>query len=397
MRPDENPATRPRTPRRVLLFPARPHAPATGTDNGPVEPISSSAAGVFRTTPGASNSEGAGLLRDGRIVQAEVLSQRADGTLVLAVGRYTVPAESELRLDVGARFVARVEADGADVVLRYLVEPTGDGGELLRALRAVVGGGRPLGELLFEAAEALRAAAERRELPPALTHLRTALLAQVFDPAHGGEGLRARLFAAGLAHEATLAAVLAGRAGRPELERARADLKALLLLGLDAAEGEPAVREALARALDGLESEQLVNLARERSGEALVFSFPFADGERWATARLLLPERRAREEEDEERTRSVRLTLGIELSALGPVRADLTLTPATLFVRVTLVHPEVLARMEAARALLARALAGQGRAVELQLRLGTREEAEQGLRPLDARYLQDHHLMSIDG
>jgi hypothetical protein len=362
-----------------------------------VEPISSSAAGVFRTTPGASNSEGAGLLRDGRIVQAEVLSQRADGTLVLAIGRHTVPAESELRLDVGTRFTARVEAEGAELVLRVLVEPSGDGGELLRALRAVVGEGRPLGELLFEAAETLRSAAERHELPPALARLRTALLAQVFDPAHGGEGLRTLLFAAGLAHEATLAAVLAGRAGRPELERARADLKALLLLGLAAAEGDAPVHEALARALDGLEAEQLVNLARERTGEALVFSFPFADGERWATARLLLPERRAREEGEEERERSLRITLGVELSALGPVRADLTLAPGTLFVRVTLVLPEVLARLEAGRALLVRALAGQGRAVELQLRLGTREEAEQGLRPLDARYLQDHHLMSVDG
>jgi hypothetical protein len=362
-----------------------------------VEPISSSAAGVFRTTPGASNSEGAGLLRDGRIVQAEVLSQRADGTLVLAIGRHTVPAESELRLDVGARFAARVEAEGAEVVLRYLVEPAGDGGELLRAGRAVVGEGRALGELLFEAAEALRTAAATRELPPALARLHGALLGQVFDPARGGDGLRELLFAAGLAHEATLAAVLAGRAGRPELERARADLKALLLLGFDAAEGEPAVREALARALDGLETEQLVNLARERTGEALVFSFPVADGGRWATAHLLLPERRAQEDSEEESARSQRLTLGVELSALGPVRADLTLTPATLFVRVTLVEPRVLAALEAVRAPLVRALAGQGRAVELQLRLGTPAEAEQGLRPLDATYLQDHHLMSVDG
>lgn len=362
-----------------------------------MEPISSSAAGVFRTTPGASNSEGAGLLRDGRIVQAEVLSQRADGTLVLSIGRHTVPAESELRLDVGTRFAALVEGEGAEIVLRYLVEPSGDGGELLRALRAVVGEGRPLGELLFDAAEALRSAGERHELRPELARLQAALSAQVFDPAHAGDGLRTLLFAAGLAHEATLAAVLAGRAGRPELERARTDLKALLLLGLDAAEGEPALREALARALDGLETEQLVNLARERSGEALVFSFPFADGGRWATARLLFFERHAHEESDEEHARATRLTLGVELSALGPVRADLTLTPATLFVRVTLVRPEVLAMLEAARGLLVRALGGASRAVELQLRLGTSEEAEQGLRPLDARYLQDHHLMSIEG
>lgn len=361
-----------------------------------MEPISSSSAGVFRPTPGASNSEGAGLLRDGKIVQAEVLSQRADGTLVLSIGRHTVPAESELRLDVGARFAAQVEAHGEEIVLRALVEPAGDGEGLLRALRAVVGDGRPLGELLFEAAAALRA---RSELSAPLARLLLALKSQVADPARGGEGLRQLLLAAGLTHEATLAAVLAGRAGRPELERARADLKALLLLGLESlaqeAEDSP-LRTALARALDAIEAEQLTNLARERNGEGWLVSFPVVDGERWATAHLLLHEREAREG-DEGEARVERLTLGLELTSLGPVRADLALAPGALSVRVTLVRPEVLAWLEAARPRLECALGDGSRSVHLALRLGSPEETERGLRPLEARFLVDHHLMSIDG
>jgi len=364
-----------------------------------VEPISSSAAGVFRSTPGASNAEGAGLLRDGRIVQAEVLSQRADGTLVLALGRFTVPAESDLRLDVGARFTAQVAAEGDEIVLHYLVEPSGDDGALLRALRAVVGEGRPLGELLFEAAEALRTAATRHELAPPLARLLASLAAHVADPARGGEGLRALLFASGLTHEAALAAFLSGRVGRGELERARTDLKALLLAGFESLGDGPEhapLREALARALDGLEAEQLVNLARERSGEGPLVSFPLLDGERWATARLLLPPRREREQGADE-DEAARLSLGVELSRLGPVRADFTLTPGTLFVRLTLVRPEVLAMLAQATEGLTRVLGGGRRAVQLSLRLGTRAEAEQGLGLLDARWLQEHHVMSVDG
>lgn len=361
-----------------------------------MEPISSSSAGVFRTTPGASNSEGAGLLRDGKIVQAEVSSQRADGTLVLSIGRHTVPAESELRLDVGTRFAAEVEVHGDEVVLRVLLEPVGEGEGLLRALRAVVGDGRPLGELLFDAASALRA---RSELSAPLARLLAALEAQVADPARGAEGLRQVLAATGLAHEATLAAVLAGRAGRPELERARADLKALLFDALAQLEGEPEdspLRRALARALDGLEAEQLTNLARERGGEGWLVSFPVVDGERWATARLLVHEREAREGEPGEGSVR-RFTLGLELSALGPVRADLGLAPGILSVRLTLVRPEVLAWLEAARPRLERALGDGRRALHLALRLGSVEDTERGLRPLEARYLVDHHLMSVDG
>ena len=361
-----------------------------------MEPISSSSAGVFRTTPGASNSEGAGLLRDGKIVQAEVSSQRADGTLVLSIGRHTVPAESELRLDVGTRFAAAVEVHGEEVVLRALLEPVGDGEGLLRALRAVVGDGRPLGELLFDAAAALRA---RPELPAPLARLLAALQAQVADPARGAEGLRQLLAASGLTHEATLAAALAGRAGRPELERARADLKALLLAGLELVAHEPQdspLKNALARALDGLEAEQLTNLARERGGEGWLASFPVQDGERWATARLLVHERAARGGADGEEGVQ-RLTLGLELSALGPVRADLGLAPGALSVRLTLVRPEVLHWLEAARPRLERALGTGARALHLALRLGSSEEAERGLRPLEARYLVDHHLMSLDG
>jgi len=366
------------------------------SDNAPVEPISSSAAGLFRTTPGASNSEGAGLLRDGKIVQAEVLSQRADGTLVLSIGRHTVPAESELRLDVGTRFAAEVEGQGEEVVLRLLVDPPGEGEGLLSALRKVVGDGRPLGELLFEAAGALRA---RSELAPPLARLLAALRAQVADPALGAEGLRQLLAHSGVVHEATLAAVLLGRAGRPELERARADLKARLLAGLDGLNGEPEdspLRQALTRALEGIEAEQLTNLARERSGEGWLVSFPVADGERWATARLLLHEREARAGEEREALPQ-RLTLGLELSALGPVRADFALAPGVLAVRLTLVRPEVLGWMEAARARLERAFSDGQRALQLVLRLGSPEEAERGLRPLEARYLIDHHLMSVDG
>src|SRR5262249_37051580 len=65
-----------------------PHARTRASDNAPVEPIASSGTGaVFRPT-GGGTSEAAALLRDGRLLAAEVLARNADGTLLLAIGRH---------------------------------------------------------------------------------------------------------------------------------------------------------------------------------------------------------------------------------------------------------------------------------------------------------------------
>ena len=92
-------------------------------DNAAVEPIASSGAGaVFRPSTAAASPELSTLLRDGRVLAAEVLAGGTDGTLLLALGKHAVPAETDLRFPVGTRFVVRVDEEAQGVVLRVLGE-----------------------------------------------------------------------------------------------------------------------------------------------------------------------------------------------------------------------------------------------------------------------------------
>lgn len=363
-----------------------------------MEPIAASGAGaVFRPSGGGSGEANA-LLRDGRVLRAVVLEPSANGSVLLAIGRHVVPAETELRLDPGARFLVQVEQGAEGTVLKWLA-PEGDQQALLRALRSVVPDERSLGAVLGELAHALEPgqgsdATELRELARGL--------ARLAQPLGDGAALRTTLGALGLGHEAALAALLGGRVGRAELDELRGNMKALLLRAHGALEGsgpeQAGLREILARALTGLEAEQLLNLARERAGEPLLLSFPFPDGAGWSTARLAVPARREREDgEREAEDAPFRLALGLELSNLGPLRADLTLTPGLLAVRLLVTRADVARRIEGELAGLEARLRDGRRAVELRVRIATPAEAELGLSPLDTRFLREHNLMDLVG
>ena len=365
-----------------------------------MEPIATSAAGAAFRPTGAGGAELGALLRHGRVLSAEMLSARGDGTLLLAIGRHVIPAESDLHLEPGARFLVRVDPAAEGVVLTLLA-PAGEEEALLAALRSVVGEERPVGELLGELARALRAALGRPGLPPEAEALAHALGTHAARPDGDAGALRTLIASLGLGHESALAALLGARAGRETLERLREDLKSLLLRAHHAlaGRGEHAeLAEAVSRALTSLEAEQLLNLARERAGEPLVLSFPVPDGDGWATARLAVPTRREREGsgsgEDEA---PFRLSLGLELSNLGPLRADLALSRVGLSLRLLVTRSDVAERIEAELTALRARLVGGRRAADLQVRLATPAETALGLDPLDIRYLRERHLMNVAG
>lgn len=364
-----------------------------------MEPIAASGASAVFRPAGGPSSEVSALLRDGRVLSAEVLARPGDSSVLLAIGRHTIPAESELALDPGARFLVRVEQGAEGVVLRLLGSSAVEEEALLAALRAVVGEERPVGEVLGELARALRASLGRGEPLPELRALAQALGALSAPPDGDPGALRTLLASLGLGHEAALAVLLGARGTHAALAKLRGDLKALLLGAHEAlAGGEPSeLRESVARALTSLEAEQLLNLAREKAGEPLVLSFPFPDGEAWATARLAVPSRREREGGAGEDEVPFRLSLGLELTELGPLRADLTLTPTQLALRLLVTRPEVAERLEGELSELRARLSGGRRAVELHVRLATPAETALGLDPLDIRYLRERHLMNVAG
>ena len=371
----------------------RPRAPV-------MEPIvASTVSHVIRPAAASVKADLAAVLKDGRILAGEVLKSPGDGQVMIAIGRFKVPAETNLQLEPGQHFLFRVEMLAGGALLHLLGYGDPEEAALLAALRKVVGEERPVGELLGDLAARIRA--EMAQPGSAMDRLRTLLQGlgtHVALPEGGGEELTGLLARSGLRYEAAL--LLAARGGLLPglLEQLGADLKGQLLAALaDLPEGE--LRDAVAKALSGLEAEQLLNLARQRAGEALVWSFPFPDAEGWTTARLLVPPRSDDEgdKDGEGEGESTRIVLGVDFSALGPVRIDLLRSEHLLSVRLLCASEEVAARIRADYGTLVELLETGERPVNVFARQGTPNEVSVSAHTLDISFLREHHLMDVSG
>jgi hypothetical protein len=450
------------------------------------------------------------VLREGRVVAGEVIQSMDGHSVLIGVGRHRVPADAQVDLQPGERFLARVERSGDEIVLRLIGGRGAPESGLVLALRRVVGEDRPVGELLGDVASRLRAAlASDADGEPAFARLLRQLGTHVFEPGTDGAGLRRLLARAGLDHEAQLLAlagggravgelnsllgdlvrrVLArlngvwsaqgleppvthlealgsrlllalsglrlepGAEGREaamlaaqlearlggalaagtggELRRAAlASLPALVaeLLGEDggaplaallraleragdagvlsanlksrllAALGElpeGAVREAVGRALAGLESEQLLNVARREFHEGWHLSLPVPDGDGWATAHLVYAEpdggghEGAHEGEDMHR-----LTVAVDFSKVGPLRADLGVRDDLVALRLRVTDERVAAALRAEVPALVERLEGGGRQVRVSVAVAPTPEVEVDRLSTNIRWLREHHLM----
>ena len=190
----------------------------------------------------------------------------------------------------------------------------------------------------------------------------------------------------------------------------RADLKAILLAALRASDDE-VLREQLGKALAGLEAEQLLNVARERAGEPMVWSLPLLDGplpdaevsvheqdQAFATLRWFV-QRRAAESEQEDAegdgSRGLRVVMGLTLRGLGPLRIDWFLTRTALSLRLVSPRPDVVARLRADVEEIASALGSTSAPAFVSVRLGEHDEVTVLDRPLDTAFLQDNALMDV--
>jgi hypothetical protein len=366
-----------------------------------MEPIAAqNAAGILR--PAHSATEVGAVLREGQVLAGKILQSLGDGSVLLSVAGHRVPAQTNIDLQPGQSFFARVELENGLLLLRLLgSDAAAQEPSLLGALRQVVGQERPLGELLLDVAERLRAeagtAGAGRE---PLGKLLSSLAAHTHDPNAGGAagGLQELLSRSGLRYEAALLAAVTGKLGAEGFEMLRADLKAELLQALIDLPAGPA-RQAVVDALAGLEAEQLLNLARQQAGEPQLWSFPVPDGGGWTSAMLELPAKQEGEEgEDQEGgNASLRMALGVNFSQLGPVRADVTLNERVLAVRLLTGRPDTAARLREDAARLSGLLDDGERELRLVIRAGTPEEVAVGARPLDTHFLRNHRLMDVQG
>lgn len=361
-----------------------------------MEILSSSIRGPAPLGPAASRQDLAALLVPGRVLAGIVLEGGAANRFLIGIGPHQVQADSPVALQVGRPVLLRVAAlaAGEAPVLDVLGAAQGGDTPLLRALRAVVGEDKPVGRLLLDLAARLAGESGVR-----VRQLAGELPAHVYRPGTGGAALRSIVDRMGLGHEAALLAALRARgAGRPAAELA-ANLKAMLLGALEELPEGPA-REAVARALAGVEAEQLLNLARRDAGEPLHLSFPVPDDSQWATAHVFVRPDRERDG-DEPRGEGDgavrRLTVGAHFSRTGPVRADVWLRPDRLDVRLSVEREDVAERIRAELPALTEGLAAKGRAVQVVVGVSPHDLVELEERAADIRFLRDHHLMDVSG
>ena len=157
------------------------------------------------------------------------------------------------------------------------------------------------------------------------------------------------------------------------------------------------VREAALRALASLDLEHVLNLARAAESEPLHWSFLLPDGAGGHTPlELFLVRREGRRES--EAVPPWQLTVGVEFSALGPVRADLYFSEGRLSTRLMVSRPEVAARfskhLDKLRAELGDAIGARSeRLPVVTVVVTSRERASVRDLARQTRLLADHHLM----
>lgn len=244
-----------------------------------MDPISIQSPQSVVLRPTGTGDELARVLQRGQVVAGEVLQSSDDGHVVLALARQRVAAQSAVRLQPGQRFAFEVVETADGIVLRVVeADPAADDTPLLRALRAVMGTSRPVGEMLAELRSVLMA--DGPAPGSTLARLVDALGRHVWVPGAGPEELARLLSSSGTSYEAHLLDQALRSSSPRQLERvARALWTGLYaeLAGADDAHGRGAqgffddLGEALWRVVArglGLES----SAARARALETLDWS-----------------------------------------------------------------------------------------------------------------------------
>ncbi len=376
-----------------------------------MDPLSSPVVEALRLRPVQPAGTGlSSLLRDGQVVAGEVL-EIFEGTAFLSLGGSRVAAETDVELEPGQRFFARVEQGEDAVVLRLIGKGADEELPLVTALRSALADHAAPGASLTRLAADLRAVLAQHETADApasregarenLTERSTLPAAKLLAHIEGhvgsaltdGRALTTALARSGLFHEALL---LRGKVGE---QLAREDLKSVLMDSLD--ELEPgAANESVRRTLGGIDADQLLDVARAQTGDARQIAFALTDGGGFADARLVVdPEGHAREETpDGARSPVASVDVSVDFSTLGPVKAVLRVDGGTLRVRFLVASADVAERLAADQEQLCADLgrdldAASGRAALLSVSVVDARSIEKSARPSDVRFLGEHLLV----
>jgi len=278
---------------------------------------------------GSTASQGrqlAATLRIGRVLRGQVLETFGGNSYLIRVGKHRFSLMADVALQAGQEFLFRVEKgrEEGERKLTILSDPGLTEFRLRDALRMVLQQDQPLGDLMISLGESIVSTlGEGGRDQGIASELLDVLEEHLLQPGADGLELADVLNRIGLGYEAGLLRAGALSKDLVDLLELDRDLKAQLLAATDYVEDGP-LADSIQRALQGLEAEQVLQVARQVEGDPNHWTFPIRDGDRWVCANLFA-QHKIVGPEDPIATPRWRVTLGVEFASIGPVRVDFTL------------------------------------------------------------------------
>jgi hypothetical protein len=284
----------------------------------------------------------------GEILQGRVLKSISPRHAILLLGDQQVTARTSVPLRAGQMAFFRVEQVGPHCVLRVVEPPVGDVDAVSRLLTRSALRESPYKNLIKLLAPFMRSGegAAVSKGPNILAQLGEMLGRVSFSSEQvlGGGFLKSFIDGSGMIWEHKLRSLLlSGFKGASNLEALiEQDLKGLALKTLsDGAASKLVPAEVISRFVDSLEQFQLLNASRLEGEGKLFFTFPLELHGEFYFGELLIELPKEGEGEGTDRDKVLRASLLLQMSRLGPVRADVTVFQKTIRVGFLVCEEEV--------------------------------------------------------
>ncbi len=176
------------------------------------------------------------------------------------------------------------------------------------------------------------------------------------------------------------------------LSQLRQDLKGRLLAVL-AGEPKGGERERVVQVLEAVEQEQARNLARSENSDGRQWSLAMLDGADLSTLKIFRRDPEHSEREGE--SGSMRFSIAVKFSKLGPIRADLSFNRNALSVRIVAAEVETVSLVQRDVEQLRSLLASAGNEVAITVAHGTEAQASVEEQGRDIRFLSENHLLDV--
>ncbi len=156
------------------------------------------------------------------------------------------------------------------------------------------------------------------------------------------------------------------------------------------------LREVIGRHLAAQEFEHAWNVARREFGDPPAFGFAVPDGaDQYATVQFVGDNPSGRGRGSERGRESCHVTVGVEFSGLGPIRADLAVRGDQIALRLVVARPDVAQEIRFRASELESSLGLEGRRVLLAVADGSVDEARVDARKVGVK--PEDHVMDLEG